>query len=80
MGIDTLAIVIAAPIVMMAARTAVAFFKSWLTKKGSNIEIRVGNRIISTINSGEDKSTVLGAIQGELIKDAKERSGRSNLP
>jgi len=72
-GIDTLVLVLAAPAAVAIAKAVVEFLRSWMTKKGSEIEIRIGDRVISTINSGQDKSKISELIQTALSKDVTDR-------
>jgi hypothetical protein len=74
MSVDTTLIVRAAPIAVTLARAAVKFLESWMKTHGSNIEIRVGGRVISTIKSMGDQSELSKLIQDELVKDKKKQS------
>jgi hypothetical protein len=73
MSINAL-IVISAPVAVAIAKAVVELLKSWMKKHGSTIEIRVGDRVISTINSGGDQSKISKLIKDELDKDAQQQS------
>jgi hypothetical protein len=74
MSVGTTLIVLATPVAVALARTAVKFLESWMKIHGSNIEIRIGNRVISTIKSMGDHSELSKLIQDELVKDEQRRS------
>ncbi|MGY4349800.1 putative DNA-binding protein (MmcQ/YjbR family) [Bradyrhizobium sp. GM7.3] len=71
---DDFILALAAPLAVAAAKTIAELVISWMKKHGSRIEIRVGDRVIATINSAGDAQVLSKRIQEELAKDKQQQS------
>jgi hypothetical protein len=69
MSASTLLLAFAAVVAVAVAGVVAQLLKSWMKKRGSNIEIRVGDRVVSTIQVAGDQSEISKRIQDELVKD-----------